>query len=149
MVTSVIALKVAISRQGQQNYFQVNVPKDTARIIGIETGITGLDGVTPPEITGRQLAGQIRLQAENAANICYSAPVYLGISDLDKQLLGFDPLYTGWQQNLHIGCIDKVPDPVTIQNSYMLYGNYTDAFGKKLNRDLRYTVGLYLWTEMF
>lgn len=147
MATSVITVKARITKRGQQCYFQVNVPRDVVAIVGVEAGITGLQGLLPSDIVGRQLCGQLRIQAENAANMCYSSPVFVGMSAVDKKIPGFRPLHTAWQQTPYVGIVSNDPDPVLIKGSYMLYGSFADVLGKRLGRDLTYTAGVYLWTE--
>lgn len=147
MLTNVIIIPIPISRQGQKLFFEVVIPKDVKSIIGIETSITGLSGITLSEIIGRQVAGMIKLQAEGIANQCYSTHVHIGTSSLDNNQPGFDPSYTIWQQNNYIGSYNREPELVKINSTNTLYGSYTDIYGKNMSRDLIYTAILYLWTE--
>jgi hypothetical protein len=138
MLTNVIAVPVAITHRGQ---------KDVERILGVETSITALSGITLPEITGRQVAGLFRLQAEGIANQCYSTQVYMGTGNLDTVQPGFNPAYTAWQQYPYIGGYNREPEIVDLPHTHLLYGSFTDIYGKRISRDLVYTAMLYLWTE--
>lgn len=147
MLTNVIIVPVPIIRQGQKAFFEVKIPKDVDRIIGVEVSISTMSVITLPEITGRQVAGMMRLQADGIANQCFSTHAHIGISDLDKKMPGFNPVYEAWQQNPYVGSYNREPEPISLRNISTVYGSYTDVYGKREGRDLVYTAMLYLWTQ--
>ena len=121
MLTNVIITPIAIEKKGQKTFFEVKIPKDVDRVIGIELSITALSGVTAASINGRQVAGVLRMQAEGIANQCYSTQAYIGISEQDKKLPGFYEVYTEWQQNPYIGSNNREPEIISLYNADTLY----------------------------
>ncbi len=155
MITNVVIAKIPITKKGEQKFFQVIIPKDTDRISGIETGITGISlpvGMVANDIAGKQLMGTVKLQAENSANIFYSSELFIGAGQLDTALFGFDgsvpnAAFLNWLATPHAGSAFKDSETLLVKDTAMLYGCYTDAIGKLFNKDITYTAGIYLWTE--
>ncbi len=144
-----------MGKKGEQCYFQVDIPKDTDRIIAVQAGVTGLQlphGMALDDIAGKGCAGSMKVQAENAGNLCYATDVYTGFSLLNKVTPGFvagmsNAAFINWMVAPYAGNSYQEPDTILIKDCLMLYGCYTDELGKQMDKNLSYIVGLYLWTE--
>ena len=149
MKNSIVVVKIPVTKKGELNYFQINIPKDVERITGIETGISGLSGVTAIEINDKYLAGIAKVQAENTADLCYSSEIFIGTGILEKTIPGFviTPANQSFYDLLSTPNSGKAKQKMLIKNSHTLYGCYEDMLGKCFNRNLSYTIRLYLWTE--
>lgn len=161
MKEKVFIYPLAISRKGEIKSFQIKLPADAKRIIGIETTVKGLDvlitgggggdgfaaffAVAPHhfQFLPTYLAGYLRLQSCESANIFYAGDVWLTDNNLG---------YGNYSQtNFFRHCawthgyrreedVVSVSEPCSI-----IQGTYTDQAGERLNTDARYTVNVYLW----
>ena len=150
MTTGVLVNQVTVNRQGQQLFFEVTIPADTAGIIGIETSVSALQGIISSTDAGR-MAGRLKLQAENVANLCYNGEVIIGNSQLENSEAGFpaltNPELTSLWTSPWSGGSFREPEILRIRGCSTLYGSYKDEMGIRLGIDLTYTVTLYTWTE--
>lgn len=149
MTSDIVVTKINISRSGELNFFQVNIPKDVVGITGIQTGILGIN-VPGAKFSSKNHVGTIKLQTETPANMCYCGEVYFGSGALENTLTGFDtanrdmvklftfPFASGSSSDV---------ETTMIRDTYTLYGCYEDLLGKQLGRNVSYTIGLYLWTK--
>jgi hypothetical protein len=149
MITGVLLYQLAITRQGQQVFFEVAIPADISRITGIETSVSAMNAIGG---TGtRRVAGSLRLQAEHTANRCYHTEVVLGNSPLENTVHGFptatNPALVSLWTVPWSGGTYRDPERISITGCSTLYGNYTDEVGALLAADITYTVNLYIWTE--
>jgi hypothetical protein len=149
MTSDIVVTKINITRSGELNFFQVNIPKDVVGITGIQTGILGVH-IPGDGFGDKNHVGSIKLQAETPANMCYCCEVYFGSGTLENTLTGFDTA-SGDMVNLFTfpfasGSSSGV-ETTMIRNTHTIYGCYEDILGKQLGRDVPYTIGLYLWTN--
>src|SRR4051794_40865726 len=87
MQGNIIAVHIPISRKGELNFFQVNIPDDVKRITGIVAEVAGFNA--KPDLSKRSLAGILKLQSEQSANICYSCQLFTGRNSIEDVIKGF------------------------------------------------------------
>jgi len=149
MITGILVSQVIVSKQGQQLFFEVTIPADTTSIIGIETSVTALQGVS--DTGANRMAGNLKLQAENAANLCYSTEVIIGNSPMENTVPGFpalaNPVLTTLWTSPWSGGSYREPETLLVKDCCILYGSYTDEIGVSMGMDITYTVNLYTWIE--
>lgn len=148
MQGNIIAVNIPISRKGELNFFQVNIPDDVKCITGIVAEITGFS--VAPDLSKRSLAGTLKLQSEQNSNICYSCQLFIGSNSVEDVIKGFT--YAGGDiadlyPSPYSGSTFRGIQPVRIPNSYIVFGCFEDNIGRQLNQDVAYNVGLHLWTE--
>jgi hypothetical protein len=83
MTQEIIVHPLLITKAGEQQYFQVNIPRDVISIVGITNSIQLMQKAT---ISGTGQVGFLQLQATGKANGCYNSivrlePVYSGQSE--------------------------------------------------------------------
>ena len=148
MQGNIIAVNIPVSRKGELNFFQVNIPNDVNRITGIVAEITGYS--IAPGLNGRTLAGTLKLQSEQNSNICYSCQLFTGTNGIEDVIKGFT--YAGGDvadlyPSLYSGSTFRGIQPIRIPGSYVVFGCFEDNIGKQLNQDVTYNVGLLLYTD--
>lgn len=163
---------INITRRGEWNYFQVRLPKDARKIIGIETGLKLIDEI-PDEYYGayearfrirrNELIGDIKLQSLDDANIFYAKEIWADdrnanadsvvINDYSPPaerriaFLKVDPPDL-WQPDfpwMHSSKLEE--DGVLLCHNPIITGVYKDAVGKKYETDFSYKVLLYIWYD--
>jgi hypothetical protein len=156
MGQSIIAVKIPISQKGEQHFFQVNIPKDKIRITGVQTGMSNLqyrDSLTGGLLNNKDCVGSIKLQSERAANLCYCTDVRLELGYQRATLtsavspLNYSNAFNNWMESPFVGGAIRQQENMLLKNCFTLYGCFTDELGVLVNRNLSYTIGLYLWIE--
>jgi hypothetical protein len=145
MATKIMVKEIRVTKRGELNFFQVGLPRDIARITGVQASISGISGLL--EIHDRYLAGVIKLQAESAADLCLTAEVSIGQGGLQKSIVGFNTGNSGLLQLFTAPDADSGLHRLCIRNSYTLYGCYEEMLMKKVNASLPYTIRLFIWAE--
>ncbi len=158
---------VEIEKPGQFKNFQIGLPENTVKIIGVETGLkiksvaASSSGVivevadrtrrlfTPPdtdpafEITKSSIAGTLALQSLNIENVFYRNDVY----DFDKNIAYADFSFSGnikhWthcrrREELTVNVDGKTP---------VVEGYYKDLWGRPNILAVKYSVYVCLWIE--
>ncbi len=135
-----ITITLPITKKGELQFFQMLIPKDVDRIVGMEVGISGCSGLDPNWPPDRYEVGVLKVQAEQVSNLCFSTEIGMGAGLLE----GFTP---GFTCALHPPNSGKGMHPVLIRNSYTLYGCYEDTLAKRFGTEMNYTITLVVWTE--
>jgi hypothetical protein len=141
---------LAISRAGEQQYFQLNIPRDVTVITGI---ITSIQLVDVPPVSGTGQVGLLQLQATGKANGCYNSIVKLEPAAALKGDLGLTAYQAGFSQVNTLMTNGIAQRGLTSPESFQLppcnsfYGNYRDLLGKGLKKDVRYRVSITLYTQ--
>lgn len=160
MKEKVIIHAVRITRKGELQHFQVRIPRDAARIIGVETGVriaSTLDQEWVKLVYGSlqwdttafgfyksMLIGDLRLQSCEKANLFYASDIYerdinLGIGDwTDKQFAVREVTHGRKREEVRA----EANGDTTI-----LQGTFRDKIGEHLNMHLLYEVRIYVWYE--
>ena len=141
---------LVITRAAEQQYFQLNIPRDVTAITGILTSVQLVD---VPTVSGTGQVGLLQLQATGKPNGCYNSVVKLEPAVALKGDLGMTVYQAGFSQTNALmtnGLAQRgLTSPETIQlppcNSF--YGNYRDLLGKILKRDVLYRVSISLWIQ--
>jgi hypothetical protein len=139
-----------INRAGEQQYFQLNIPRDVTAITGIITSVQLID---VPQVSGTGQVGLLQLQATGKPNGCYNSIVRLEPAAALKADLGLQAYQAGFSQTnalLTNGLAQRgLTSPETFQlpscNSF--YGNYRDLLGKGLRKNVSYRVSITLYTQ--
>lgn len=158
-----IITMVKITKAAQVKNFQVKLPKNSKRIIGIETGVRfkvipivdGADGGTtiPPAghlnslitFNRNMLIGELKLQSCEEANIFFATHV-----QSDKNIGAGDFSQNGnWKAELFSHQTKSNEDIVIVDgDSTILQGIFKDRVGEQSNADHEYTVKVYVWIEI-
>lgn len=169
----VVVTSIRITKSGQVKHFQVKLPKNTTRIIGIELGGRWLaqskDGGTLPHATEavftelvkyeqvaikaesrsplfkkNLLVGEIKLQSCEEANIFYAADVQ-GDSNL---AYGDFTQNAFWKPSTFTHQAHSFEEKIIVDgNSTIIQGVYKDRYGDQTKQVPNYIVNLYVWTE--
>lgn len=146
MATSMI-ITIQVTKKGERHYFQVNIPQDTISITGIEATVSGITLPNLMKDLNGDVAGTIKLQAENRPGLSFVAQVWAGAHPVEQVFPGM--------ADLHGEICELFPFPYYCNeysetttsrevDSYMLYGCYEDVLGRQLSVDAKYSVALCL-----
>jgi hypothetical protein len=142
--------KVPVVSGGQVHYFQVNIPANVARIIGIEVSLR----TKGPSVLMQWQTGMLTLQAAGKMGFCYNAAVINEPLTTIPYDLGLTMIQAGFVQPDTL-LKDAVaqhtcnePDPVNIPNCRLLYGVYRDGVGVQMTTGSSYELVLAFWTEV-
>lgn len=150
MSSNILIQTLLIERAGEQQYFQVNIPRDVQAINGIITGVQLID---VPVVSGTGQMGLLQLQATGRANGSYNSIVKLEPAAALKSDLGLTVYQAGFTVPnalitnglAHRGRSSH--ELIHLPFTNCLYGNYKDLLGKSLSSDIRYRVSIILWTK--
>lgn len=170
MREEVIIQSITISRRGEQHYFQMKLPRNTHKIIGVETGLYILSasvylfGTMHGEMNAlfrNNLIGRLQLKANGKPDIFYSKEIFerdynIGAGEIKQFINAAPPMrrlaqdpdgnsfsdFTQWTHGTK-----REEDPLNICNCTVINGQFRDAIGDYFGMDLQYKVMLYLWIE--
>jgi hypothetical protein len=151
MTQEIIVHPLLITKAGEQQYFQVNIPRDVISIVGITNSIQLMQKATVSE-TGQ--VGFLQLQATGRANGCYNSIVKLEPIEALKTDLSLSSYQAGF---LHLDLIQKngiaqrgmnSPETIHLPSCNCFYGNYKDLLGRLLSQDISYRLSITLWTQV-
>jgi hypothetical protein len=161
----VILHKLSITKQKEMQNFQINLPGDAKRIIGMELGIvrkqtfttvsgwllsldrySNTQGITIDplfEVRRTKVIGDLSLQTLNNANVFF----FQEIKEADPNLFWgsvweIDTSIREWQAGGK-----RTEMEVDVVPSTILEGCYRDRWGVIYNLTIHYDVGIYLWIE--
>lgn len=160
---------ITISKRGQQNFFQVKLPRGVHKIIGVETGLYLLN-VPQYFIPAQELSmlirrnymmGVVQLRANGKPDMFYSKEVFeKDINTGAGEIKLFPPpvvvmekkvdqpdgnsfdYFTHWTHGTK-----REEDPLNICGCSIINGQYKDAIGEYFGMDISYKVMLYIWME--
>ena len=139
-----------ITRAGQQQYFQFNIPRDVTAITGIITSVQLIDVAL---VAGTGQVGFLQLQTTGKANGCYNSIVKLEPATALRADLGLKVYQAGFTQTnalLTNGLAQRgitKPETINLPACNSVYGNYKDLLGKSLTKNVQYRVAITLWTK--
>jgi hypothetical protein len=170
---SVTVYTIPISKKGEWKYFQVRLPKDARKIIGVETGLHVLDEL-PFEVAGavikrfgierNKLFGELKMQSLDTANIFYAKDIVEEDRNMGNDairiinntppaerrmaFLKVDPPPDLWQPMFPFthGC-KLEEDGLLMLHNPVVAGIYNDVIGKEYETDINYKVMLYIWHD--
>ena len=147
---NILIEKLLITRAGQQQYFQFNIPRDVTAVIGIMTSVQLID---VPVVSGTGQVGFLQLQTTGKANGCYNSIVKLEPAIALKSDLSLTVYQAGFTQTnalLTNGLAQRgvtKPEIINLSATNNVYGNYKDLLGKVLSKNIQYRVAITLWTK--
>lgn len=147
---NILIEKLLITRAGQQQYFQFNIPRDVTAVTGILTSVQLID---VPAISGTGQVGFLQLQTTGKANGCYNSIVKLEPAIALKSDLSLKAYQAGFTQTnalLTNGLAQRgmtKPEIINLSACNNVYGNYKDLLGKQLSKNVQYRVAITLWTK--
>ena len=175
MKEQVLIQAIGINRRSQQNFFQVKLPRDTHKIIGIETGLLIQD--SPPDafsplqagsglIERNNLMGVLQLKANGRPDIFYAKEIFerdlnIGAGELkvfpydppNERRLGLRRIFVppdGNSFDFFPSCTHgtrREEDPLNICGCTVINGYFKDSIGEVFGYDVSYKVMLYIWIE--
>ncbi len=152
MKQEAIITTLSITRIGESQFFQITLPADTIRIIGVEYDVTAKQGeiIAPPD------------PADNSFDMKASKP----IGRLTLRNTGCQSVFLKYDlaedRNIHLGelFVIGLPEPqlwshgrkkfemeLSVARNSIVQGFYQDSWGRDEYQALRYELNLYLWIE--
>ena len=170
MTQDVIVQKLQIKKQGEQHYFQINIPRSAAKIVGVELGgfIKTVNKDVADDtidyhflrINRNKLLGEVNMQIANKPNFFYSAELvqadenmysndFLEVQNTNKSG-GYNPpiLKPFWKSKQHSHGGRKELDELLLDAETTIYGCYKDVIGKATKTNLHYAVMIYVWYQI-
>lgn len=153
--STVLHHHVLLRRRGQRVCFQITLPRDVERIVGIETGIR--NRYCRPLMPWRrdQPAGLLTLDAAGGVGMFYSSHLKVETNTVVPIDLGFQywtiggPTMWDWLMvNAASHRAHREPEPLDIPASRVIHGIYTDEWGISEYRDIAYRLSIYLWVTV-
>ena len=151
MTKQVLPVIIQVSKQFEQVFFSVILPKDTIQVTKIQTGVRlPLQGKI-----NNGIAGTLQLQSIGVSNICYYSEVRTDTTPVGLQIFGFSNgtqgIQTGatnpiidWMQQPFIQWEKQIEEDFFINGNNMMYGCYRDEVGGTNATDISYNVSLFL-----
>lgn len=162
-----IVHSIEINRMGQSNYFQVELPSDTTRIIGVETSairkesgetssellfpfgaylpIDPIDDVDPPFVIHKtETIGRLTLQSPDTGGIFFQDDVKQ--KDISSKYADFTQYPAVFDQWSH----DRKRHETSIKVSScskLVEGHFKDSWGALYNYHVIYQFNIYIWIE--
>ena len=163
----VILTTLPITKTGQIVHFQVKIPRDAIRIIGVE--LSGCYSNPPMErqaafaklalatdarmsrsfsimqFTSSPFVGDVRLQSREVTNVFYAENVYLADYNLGYGDFSANALFPATSEThgyKRFECVVNTDGETTI-----LKGIYRDRQNANSNPQYTYTVNVYVWYE--
>jgi hypothetical protein len=171
MRARVIIKEITIRKQGEVQFFQIRLPKNATRIIGVDTDVFLLSALEP------QADGNIRPDKGNGVPpstevnrrpflqwTVKSSPAIgkLKLQTMDRHSIFFDT----WLSFIYLNSampdmrfglyprspyslmVNSNPKPVSIPvSNTTINGLFTDAIGQRRKSDTNYRVKVFLWIE--
>jgi hypothetical protein len=173
MIEQALIVPIMITKQKEKCFFEVVLPKNVKRIIGVETGFF----LTIPEsleipyqlplliaLKKQQRLGVLQLQELTTQAVVYTKEIYtkdfvtatnrvidaLGSRDSrGRLLLGYQtPNTLFYADRSWLMGKKSQEEQINLPNSDLLKGIFTDTIGAYLEADINYTVLLHLWTAI-
>jgi hypothetical protein len=145
-----IVKHISISKAGEWNHFQIKLPKNTLRVVGIETDVfvkSTKDKTTGTLSSGWEkynTVGKLSLQSMEKVNVFYNEWVRASVfyEDIKNQ--------TAFKINSFSKHIRGKTFPKQIDipvESTTINALYRDTVGKQVSKDIVYSVKTILWIE--
>jgi hypothetical protein len=156
MIQDLLIHTLHIRKKGQRDYFQVSIPRNAHRLIGIETGLFNKSATSIKETSSPNyrmpfrrsvLYGELRMQSPEVTNFFYASELVqddanIGIEDFDNRDDRIGTFLPSTQAS-HGG--RKEIDELDVCPTNIICGFYKDIIGERDNENYEYTVLVYLW----
>lgn len=157
MKEEVIIKSLHIEKIGEKQFFQISLPHDTKRIIGIEYGTTAKDGVPLPSpffaiggdqdpslwLEASKIIGRLVLRTAGCTGIFYQ-------DDLveDKNIhFGENIAPVLWTPFQWTHGRKRHETKISVGENRLIHGFYQDSWGIGEFETLSYNLNIYLWIE--
>jgi hypothetical protein len=149
---SCIVERLFIERIGKKVYFQISLPINTKKVIGLEFGANGSSGVLLPSpsaaevgshaILSNKAIGKISLQVSGKENIFFQKTI------VEDRNIGMGEFFsTGLPCSNWSHGRKREEWPVDVEEHTMIEGLFQDSWGEGEFEWLQYTFNLYVWIE--
>lgn len=151
MKESCLVKSLFVDRIGKKFYFQVSLPRDTKRIIGLEFGATSSCGVPLPSpfavasnggMFANKTIGRISLQVSGRENVFFQKTV------VEDRNIGMGEFFAtefpakDWSHGRK-----REEWPVDVEENTMIEGLFQDSWGEGEFQWLQYNFNVYIWIE--
>lgn len=149
MKQCIVVQTIPIHFASQIRHFEIRIPDNTVRIIGLETSVRFNNPPIVPEemqhlFHAKYILGEVRLQGTDEPQWFYSGSIYETAlpeeRDFDKAIQDFEMPYKTHGKSVR-EILDNQPATTCIK------GFYKDIIGQTLNQHLNYTVSLMLHVQ--
>lgn len=156
MKEEVIVKSLAIKKIGEKLFFQVSLPHDTKRIIGIEYGAVAKEGIPLPspfvveslssftlKMTSNVLIGRLTLRTAGCTGIFYQDDI------VEDQNIGFGETIAPvlWIPSVSTHGRRRHEMSLSVCENRMIHGFYEDSWGIGAYQTLSYILKIYIWIE--
>jgi len=156
MIQEAITQKLLIERMGEKQHFQITLPRDTRRIIGLEYGTLEKDGNSVPsaipvpaisdyfKVSPSKVIGRLSLRSSGAEGFFYQADL---TEDRNANLHEV-PIGVLWQPRAwtHGRKWEEISFNIST-HIRLIEGLFEDSYGIGEYNNFTYQLGLYLWIE--
>jgi hypothetical protein len=161
MKEEVIVKNLDIKKIGEKQFFQISLPHDAKRIIGIEHGVTSKDGVLLPsptfaplsvfggedddslEVFENKIVGRLVLRGSSCSGIFYQDDVV----ENQNAHIGENIAAVIWSPQFWTHGRKRHETPLCVSENRMIHGFFEDSWGIGQYQTLSYTLNLYVWIE--
>jgi hypothetical protein len=161
MKEEVIVKSLFIEKIGQKQFFQISLPHDTKRIIGIEHGVIGKEGVLLPspsfapsfafggeddislDFFENKIIGRVMLRGSSCSGIFYQDDIV----ENRNPHLGENIAAVIWSPDFWTHGRNRHEIGLRVCENRMVHGFYQDSWGIEEYQTLSYTLNIYLWIE--
>jgi hypothetical protein len=139
-----------VDRMGKKVYFQLSLPRDAKRIIGLEFGANGSCGALlsptplPPSVQVRanKAIGKISLQVAGRENVFFQTTV------VEDRNIGAGEFFTaGFPSKDWSNGRKREEWPVEVAENTVIEGLFQDSWGEGEFQWLQYRFHVYIWIE--
>ena len=159
MIQDVKIQRIHIRKKGERHYFQMNLPRQAERIVGIELGAFFKTAIKKRRyqkfdyllgVKRNRVCGEMQLQTTGRSNFFFTGQLIQ--EDINDRFTVMSPyeakvLPMLWNSTSFSSGRRKELDQVLIENEKIIYGCYKDGLGIEQEKDFEYTVMLYVWFE--
>ena len=148
----VIIKRILIDKPNQLSVFDIKIPRQAKKIIGIEMGLRWLTGTAPTEplfnssdgffkINRNTTVGELKLQSYDSAKVFYTNEliIFQNFTHSDFTSSGFKPSAFTHQTQSTLDPIQITENPAIVQGIYKDILKPLTAFS--------YSVNIYVWLE--
>jgi hypothetical protein len=157
MKEEVIVKSLFIEKMGEKQFFQISLPHDTKKIIGIEHGVIGKEGILLPSpsfafggeddvslnMASNKIVGRLVLRTASCSGIFYHDDVV----EYRNAHLGENIAPVIWSPQFWTHGRKRHEIELCVCENRMIHGFYQDSWGIEEYQTLSYTLNIYLWIE--
>ena len=154
MKEEAIIKSLFIKRIGESQYFQIVVPRDVRRVVGIEYGATEKNGELLPSpflaidentliVSPNKIIGRLTLRTAGCEGIFFQE----NLIEESNVHFGENVASVLWQPQRWTHGRKRYEAELCISENSMIYGVFQDSWGAGEFETLNYRLNLFLWVE--